>query len=69
MQSNTLKQQKEQYVSSAALMEYLSIGPRTLENLIKQGLPHIKITTHRRYKLSEVDNWIKKRMAERLNGE
>lgn len=67
MDSNNQKQSQEQYVNSREIMSYLSIRPRTLENLIKQGMPHIQITKQRRFKLTEVDNWLKRRMAERLN--
>lgn len=67
MDSNNQKQSQEQYVNSREIMSYLSIRPRTLENLIKQGMPHIQITKQRRFKLTEVDNWLKKRMVKGLH--
>jgi excisionase family DNA binding protein len=47
------------YVGTKELCELFSIPRSTLELLIKNGLPVVRIGKSRRYKIEEVDQWLK----------
>jgi predicted DNA-binding transcriptional regulator AlpA len=65
MHDNTQSNNFEPYVDSNAVMEFLSVPRRTLELLVKQGLPHIRINRSRRYRLSEIQAWLDAKQEER----
>lgn len=69
MTINTKRDQKELYVDSLEVMKYLSVSKSTLERLVADGMPHIKINRSRRYKLSEIDRWLNKRLSYNLKHE
>jgi hypothetical protein len=69
MTINTKTDQKEPWVTSSALMEYLSMSKSLLELLIAQGLPYMKINRNRRYKISAVEQWMLERQDKVPNGE
>lgn len=47
------------YVGTKELCELFSISRSTLELLIKNGLPVVRIGKSRRYKIEDVDGWLK----------
>lgn len=51
----------EKYVGSDEILAYFRMTRGTLELLIRRGLPHIKLGRNRRYKLSEVEAWLKQK--------
>lgn len=69
MTINTKRDQKELYVDSLEVMKYLSVSKSTLERLVADGMPHVKINRSRRYKLSEIDRWLNKRLSYNLKHE
>lgn len=48
----------EGYVTTSELMRYLSLPKSTFELLVKQGMPVLRIGKSRRFKVSEVENWL-----------
>ena len=43
------------------LAEFLSLSPRTIEGLMKQGLPHIKLKRAARFDVDDVMRFLKSR--------
>jgi excisionase family DNA binding protein len=41
------------------LAAYLSVTPRTIDNLRAKGLPHLMVGDSPRFKLPEVEEWLK----------
>ena len=50
----------EGYLNSKQLCDILNISRATLGTLVTKGVPHIRLTTEMRFKLSEVEDWLKK---------
>ncbi|MBI2988102.1 MAG: helix-turn-helix domain-containing protein [Deltaproteobacteria bacterium] len=55
------EQRRDEYVSTAELMDALSISRSTVNRLVKRGLPHIWVGSVRRFPLTEVVRWLKGR--------
>jgi|694.fasta_scaffold28174_13 excisionase family DNA binding protein len=47
------------YVGTKELCELFSLSRSTLELLIKNGLPVVRIGKSRRYRIEDVDQWLK----------
>ena len=56
MNQNQVK--TESYVTTSEMMRYLSLPKSTFELLVKQGMPVLRIGKSRRFKVSEVENWL-----------
>lgn len=50
----------EKYITTDELMSYLKVARCSIQRYIARGLPSVKIGGFRRFKLSEVEAWIKK---------
>lgn len=55
------EKQIDTYLSTGELMETLSISRSTINRLVKRGLPHIWVGSVRRFPVSDVIAWLKKR--------
>ena len=54
--------ERERYVTIGEVMELLSISRSTIYQWTsEQFIPHYKIKGHLRFKLSEIENWMKRR--------
>lgn len=55
----------ERWVTKLAVTEHLGVESVTVDRLLKEGLPHIRIspspTGRLRFRLSEVDAWLAQR--------
>lgn len=60
MDDNT-KEKIEAWVDYKSVMEHFSMPKSTLELLVSQGMPHLKIGRARRFKLSLVQKWIEEK--------
>ena len=49
----------EKYLSTAELMETLSISRSTINRMVKRGMPHVWVGAVRRFPLSEIVEWLK----------
>mgnify|MGYP003631655392 CR=1 FL=1 len=49
----------ENWVLAETMRQHFAMPRSTMEVLIRRGLPHIKLGRNRRFKLSEVENWLK----------
>lgn len=58
MEHNTTKQQ-EAFVDAHVIMEYLCIGRSTFESWVKSGMPCLRVRGIRRFKISEVETWLR----------
>jgi excisionase family DNA binding protein len=47
-----------EYLSKKDLATYLGISKGTIERLMKQGLPHIKLERRVLFKQSDIDHWL-----------
>lgn len=60
--SNVMKIEKiDGYVTSGVVKHYFSLPKSSFEALVKQGMPHLCIGGVRRFKLAEVEAWLKER--------
>jgi excisionase family DNA binding protein len=57
MEDNT--KQMEPYVDLHKLLQHFSIARAKVERLIHEGMPILRIGKSRRFKLSEVEEWLK----------
>lgn len=57
MEDNT--KQMEPYVDLHKLLEHFSIARAKVEKLIREGMPILRIGKSRRFRLSEVEEWLK----------
>ena len=62
MENNTIK--TEGYVTTIELMRHLSLPKSTFEKLTKEGMPVLRIGKARRFKISEVETWLKNKAQE-----
>ena len=51
--------EKETYVVAKEMREYFAMPRSTMEVLIRRGMPFIKLGRNRRFKLSQVEQWLK----------
>ena len=49
----------ENYLTMADLMKYLNVGRAAIHRYIIQGMPSVKLGGLRRFKVSEVENWLR----------
>ncbi len=49
----------ERYVPIKVVCQHFDISETTVRKLIKQGLPQIRIGIEYRFKISEVERWLK----------
>jgi excisionase family DNA binding protein len=62
----TEPQPKEDYFNKKELAVHLNVCARTIDNLMKRGLPYIKFTSKLvRFPRSAVDDWVKERTVRR----
>lgn len=50
---------EESWVNAVEVMKYLALPKSTFEKLFKQGMPVLRIGKLRRFKLSEVEKWLR----------
>lgn len=62
MEDNT--KQLEPYVDLHKVIEHFKVGRPMIEILIREGMPMLRIRKSRRFKLSEVEEWLKNRNKE-----
>jgi len=51
--------QMEPYVDLHKLLQHFSIARAKVEKLIREGMPILRIGKSRRFKISEVEEWLK----------
>ncbi len=49
-------------MSKKDLMAYLKVSKGTVENLMREGLPHVKLKRRVLFRLDLVDEWLEARM-------
>ncbi len=54
----------EGYVTTKEAMRYLALPKSTFELLIKQGMPVLRIGKSRRFRVSEIEAWLKNKAQE-----
>jgi excisionase family DNA binding protein len=54
-------QERENYLTMRDLMDYLKISRFSVYRFIKEGMPNYKFGGMRRFKASEVEEWLKNR--------
>jgi excisionase family DNA binding protein len=52
-----------EYLSKKDLMAYLRVSKGTVENLMREGLPHVKLKRRVLFRLDLVDKWLEARMV------
>ena len=53
---------EEKLSTKTEIASFLRCTGRTVENLMRKGLPYMKLGNHRvRFKLKEVERWLKER--------
>jgi excisionase family DNA binding protein len=57
MEHNT--KHNEPYVDLHAVLQHFSIARSKLEKLIREGLPMLRIGKSRRFRVTEVEEWLK----------
>ena len=50
------------YLSKKDLMGYLKVSKGTVENLMREGLPHVKLKRRVLFRLDLVDGWLEAKM-------
>jgi len=51
--------QIENYLTAEELMKYLKVSRVSITRYMKQGMPSVKLGGLRRFKISEVESWLK----------
>jgi len=51
------------YLTKKDLMGYLSISKATVEKLMKQGLPHVKLERRVLFRRADVDKWLESKIV------
>jgi len=51
---------EEKYLKKQELRDILNVSQPTLDKMIKEGLPHYKMNKSLRFKLSEVEEYLKR---------
>jgi len=52
-----------EYFSKKDLMAYLKISKGTIERLMKQGLPHVKLERRVLFRKADVDKWLESKIV------
>jgi excisionase family DNA binding protein len=52
-------------MTKAELQEYLRISKSSVEKLMKQGLPHIKLTRRVLFRKVDVDGWLESKIVKK----
>lgn len=56
------------YINESELSEALGVCRTTLWLLRKEGLPHLMVRGSRRFRLDEVEEWLRRRNADQQDG-
>jgi len=51
--------QIENYLTAEELMKYLKVSRVSITRYMKRGMPSVKLGGLRRFKISDVENWLK----------
>jgi len=54
---------KKEYLTKKDLQAYLKISPATVNRLMLEGLPHVKLKRRVLFRLDLVDKWLEARMV------
>jgi hypothetical protein len=54
---------KREYLTKRDLQAYLKISPATVNRLMLEGLPHVKLKRRVLFRLDLVDKWLEARMV------
>jgi len=54
-----------EYMTKVEAQEYLRIGKSSLEKLVKQGLPMIKLDRRVLFRKADVDAWLERKVTRR----
>ena len=54
-----------EYMTKAELQEYLRISKSSVEKLMKQGLPHVKLTRRVLFRKIDVDGWLESKIVKK----
>lgn len=54
-------EEKNNYVTITAAKAYFSVSDMTIRSWLKAGCPHLKLKTHRRVKIADLEAWLKER--------
>jgi excisionase family DNA binding protein len=54
-------EEKNNYVTISTAKTYFAVSDMTIRSWLKAGAPHLKLKTHRRVKIAELENWLKER--------
>lgn len=54
-------EEKNKYVPLRVAKDYFSVTDQTLRTWIKSGCPCLKLKTHHRVKIAEVEAWLRSR--------
>jgi excisionase family DNA binding protein len=54
-------EEKNNYVTITAAKAYFSVSDMTIRSWLKAGCPHLKLKTHRRVKIADIEAWLKER--------
>ncbi|MDW7761653.1 MAG: helix-turn-helix domain-containing protein [Acidobacteriota bacterium] len=52
-----------EYLTKKDLGDYLKISPATINRLMKQGLPHIKLERRVLFRKADVDKWLESKIV------
>jgi hypothetical protein len=52
--------EKNNYVPLRAAKAYFSVTDATIRSWLKAGCPYLKLKTHHRVKITEVEEWLRK---------
>lgn len=55
---------KEPYTDLHEVLKYFHIARAKAERLIREGMPMLRIGKHRRFKISEIEEWLRNRNKE-----
>ena len=56
---------ESEYLTKKDLSAYLKISPATVNRLMAQGLPHIKLDRRVLFRKADVDNWLESKIVSR----
>lgn len=54
-------EEKNNYVPISAARTYFAVSDMTIRTWLKAGCPHLKLKTHRRVKIADMEAWLKER--------
>lgn len=56
-------QMDAEYLTKQEVAEYMRVSPATLDRLLRQGLPHIKLGRRVLFQKCHVDTWLKSKIV------